>query len=91
MILKVKPIFDEPPQRDMFTINQEMNNNDDTLFKNDNKDIKANIELLINMGFDKEMINKVYILLKPENVEKAISYMIKINGIYQHNFFEIST
>ena len=88
MILKVKPIFDEPPQRDMFTINQEMNNNDDTLFKNDNKDIKANIELLINMGFDKEMINKVYILLKPENVEKAISYMIKINGIYQHNFFE---
>ena len=34
------------------------------------------------------MINKVYILLRPENIERAIDYMTEIDGIYQHNFFE---
>ena len=38
------------------------------------------------MGFDKKMINKVYILLRPENIERAIDYMTEINGIYQHNY-----
>ena len=38
------------------------------------------------MGFEKKMINKVYILLRPENIERAIDYMTEINGIYQHNF-----
>ena len=39
------------------------------------------------MGFDKKMINKVYILLRPPNIERAIDYMTEIDGIYQHNFF----
>ena len=38
------------------------------------------------MGFDKKMINKVYILLRPENIERAIDYMTEIEGIYQHDF-----
>ena len=50
--------------------------------------IKADIELLNNMGYEKTMINKVYILLHPENIERAIDYMTETNGIYQHNFFE---
>ena len=50
--------------------------------------IEADIELLINMGFDRKMIKKVYLLLRPENIEKAIEYMTEINGVYQHNFFE---
>ena len=49
--------------------------------------IKTDIELLNNMGFDKTMTNKVYILLRPENIERAIDYMVEINGIYQHEFF----
>ena len=49
--------------------------------------IKADIELLNSMGFDKKMINKIYILLRPENIERAIDYMTEIDGIYQHDFF----
>ena len=50
--------------------------------------IKSDIELLIEMGYDRTFINKVYILLQPENIERAIEYMTENNGVYQHNFFE---
>ena len=40
------------------------------------------------MGFDKKIVNKVYILLRPESIERAVEYMTEINDIYQHNFFE---
>ena len=53
---------------------------------NEGQNIKADIDLLNEMGFDKKMINKVYILLRPANLERAIDYMTEINGIYQHNF-----
>ena len=36
------------------------------------------------------MINKWYILLKPENIERAIDYMTEIDRIYQHNFISSS-
>ena len=50
--------------------------------------INLDIELLKDMGFDETMINKVYILFKPQNIENAINYMIERNGIYQHNFIQ---
>ena len=53
---------------------------------NETENIKEDIELLKQMGFDNKMINKVYILLRPENIQSAIDYMTEINGIYQHNF-----
>ena len=31
---------------------------------------------------------KEYILLHPENIERAIDYMNEIDGIYQHDYFE---
>ena len=43
--------------------------------------IKADIELLNSMGFDKKMINKIYILLRPENIERAKDFMTEIDGI----------
>ena len=54
---------------------------------NEGKNIKADIDLLNEIGFEKKMINKVYILLRPPNIERAIDYMTEIDGIYQHNFF----
>ena len=48
--------------------------------------INTDIQLLNNMGFDRTMINKIYLLFNPQNIENAINYMIEINGIYQHNF-----
>ena len=53
---------------------------------NEGQNIKADIQLLNDMGFDKKMINKVYILLRPENIERAIDYMSERDGIYQHYF-----
>ena len=53
---------------------------------NEGQNIKTDIDLLNEMGFDKKMINKVYILLRPENIQRAIDYMTEINGIYQHNY-----
>ena len=50
--------------------------------------ILNDIMLLEDMGYEKKMINKVYILLHPEDMERAIDYMTEIDGIYQHDFFE---
>ena len=61
--------------------------NRDSILDNVGDLIKSDIQLLNEMGFDKIMINKVYILLKPDNINRAIDYMTQINGIYQHNFF----
>ena len=69
--------------RDSEIIEEEINN---FLDKEEGQNIKSDIELLNDMGFDKKMINKVYILLKPENIERAIDYMTEINEIYQHDF-----
>ena len=69
--------------RDSEIIEEEINN---FLDKEEGQNIKSDIELLNEMGFDKKMINKVYILLKPENIERAIDYMTEINEIYQHDF-----
>ena len=51
-----------------------------------NQKEKEDIQLLNEKGFDKNMINKIYILLRPEKIEKAIELMIEINGKYQHDF-----
>ena len=77
----------EVNQRNSFVVEDEIN---EFLDKDEGKNIKADIELLNNMGFDKKMINKVYILLRPENIERAIDYMTEIDGIYQHDFVSSS-
>ena len=59
-------------QRNSNAIDSEMNNLLDT---EEGQHIKADIELLNSMGFDGKMINKVYILLGPANIERAIDYM----------------
>ena len=50
--------------------------------------IVNDIMLLEDMGYEKKMINKIYILLQPESMERAIDYMTEIEGKYQHNFLE---
>ena len=41
--------------------------------------IKADIELLKEMGYDQKLINKVYIIISPPNIETAIDLMTPIN------------
>ena len=87
MKIDVEEHLIEPNERNSFMIDDEINN----FLKNDEgQNIKADIELLKSMGFDKKMINKVYILLRPENIERAIDYMTEIDGVYQHDFIPSS-
>ena len=44
-------------------------------------------KILEDMEFDKLMIKKVYLYIKPKSLEDSIQFMTKINNIYQHNFF----
>ena len=55
---------------------------------NEVDNIRNDINRLIEMGFNKKIINKVYVILNPENIERAITIMTQINGKYQHNFYE---
>ena len=67
------------------SIDNEIENLLDT---DEGQNIKADIELLKEMGFEKKMINKVYILLKPANIQNAIEFMTEIDDKYQHNFMQ---
>ena len=46
------------------------------------------IALLNQMGFDEGMVKKVYLFLKPHNINEAIEMMTEVDGIYQHDFYE---
>ena len=77
----------EPNEKNSFMIEDEIIQ---ILDNDEGQNIKADIELLKSMGFDKKMINKVYILLRPENIERAIDFMTEIDGVYQHDFIASS-
>ena len=83
MRLNVEENLIDQPERNSSAIESEIESFLDT---NEGQNIKEDIALLNEMGFDKKMINKVYILFRPENIERAIDYMSDRDGIYQHNF-----
>ena len=84
MKIDIKDNLISADQRTSNVIENEMNS---FLSTDEGQIIKGDIELLVSMGFDKQIINKIYILLRPENIERAIDYMTEIDGIYQHDFF----
>ena len=50
-------------------------------------DSKRDIFYLIKAGYNKKQIIKIYLLLKPSNVNEAILYLSEEHGKYQHIFF----
>lgn len=46
---------------------------------------------LIEMGYPPQMINKVYVFLRPRSIEEAAILLSEIDGIYQHDFYYSST
>ena len=70
-------------ERNSMIIDDEIGN---ILETNEGQNIKADIEILKSMGFDKKMINKVYIILRPESIDRAIDFMTQDEGVYHHNF-----
>ena len=53
-------------------------------------EIKKDIIFLIKSGYDKKIIIKLYIFAKPLDINQAIDYLTKENGIYQHSFYNFS-
>ena len=84
MLINVEENLIEPA-RESLTIENQM---EEMLESNEGQNIKSDIDLLVQMGFDKKMINKVYILLRPPNIDRAIDFMSEVDGIYQHDFIE---
>ena len=50
--------------------------------------LKENISILEEMGFNKAYITKVFSLLNPTSIDKAINLMSETEGIFQHNFMQ---
>ena len=48
---------------------------------------KKDIIFLIKSGYNKKVIIKLYIFAKPSNLNEAVNYLTKENGIYQHIFY----
>ena len=55
-------------------------------FRIENRDLPAERAQLEEMGFNINMIRKMYLVLKPRNIEEAIDYMTEIDGVMQHDF-----
>ena len=51
------------------------------------RDSTTDEKALIEMGFNEVEVNKVYLFLKPRNINEAIEYMTEINGIIQHDYY----
>ena len=49
---------------------------------------KTDMNTLLSMGYDQKMIRKIYIFLKPKDINEALDYLSKQNGIYHHDFME---
>ena len=58
-----------------------------TFYENLADNLKWDIIFLINSGYEKSQIIKLYLYLKPNNVSEAIEYLTPIDGIYQHIFY----
>lgn len=48
---------------------------------------REDVYYLQSKGFDKKMLTKVYILLKPKSKEQAENMMTPVKGIYPHEFY----
>ena len=59
---------------------------DNSFYENLNLETKKDIIFLIKSGYDKKIIIKLYIFLKPSNLNEAIHFLTKEKGIFQHIF-----
>jgi len=61
-----------------------------TLLVNQNmeKNNEDDINTLISMGFNQKMAKKIYVLMRPNNIDEAIYLLTEDNGKYHHYFVE---
>ena len=72
--------------------NQNKNEEDlDTSLTINNKfdpKFRKDMETILSMGYDEKMIRKIYIFLKPNELNEALDYLTQQDGIYHHDFME---
>jgi hypothetical protein len=70
---------------------EEKENLDNSLTIADKFDPKfrKDMETIKSMGYDEKMIRKVYIFLKPNELNEALDYLSSEDGIYNHDFMEM--
>ena len=64
-----------------------LDKSDDLNDKFDQK-FKKDMDTLLIMGYEAKMVRKVYIFLKPNDINEAIEYLSQEKGIYHHDFME---
>ena len=67
------------------------NQNRDSLNLSNNKfdpKIESDMKTILSMGYDEKMIRKVYIILKPSEINEALDFLSQQDGIYHHDFME---
>ena len=47
---------------------------------------EGDLKSIISMGYNPKMAKKVYILLKPRDINEAIDFLTEEDGIFQHDF-----
>ena len=62
----------------------------DSFYENLELETKKDIIFLIKSGYNKKLVIKLYIFAKPSNLNEAVNYLTKENGIYQHIFVNSS-
>ena len=58
-----------------------------SFYENLSDNLKWDIIFLINSGYEKHQIIKLYLYLNPNDVNQATEYLSQVNGIYQHIFY----
>ena len=83
--------FDIPEKENNDNINKVISDKSDiSLTVNDkfDKKFKKDMDTILSMGYDIKMIRKIYMLLKPSDINDALDYLKKENGIYHHEFMQ---
>ena len=63
------------------------NNNNKFNEKFDPK-IEKDMQTILAMGYDEKVVRKVYIILKPNDINEALDFLSQQDGIYHHDFME---
>ena len=81
-----------------FSLEEVENNNDNnekvdldtslTINEKFDPKFKKDMDTILSMGYDGKMMRKVYIFLKPNDINEALDYLSQENGIYHHDFME---
>lgn len=69
-------------------INNNLNQNEDLLNLSIEQKYKSDYEILINLGYESNLLKKVFKFLKPNDINDALDLMEEKDGIFQHEFME---